>query len=152
MKTLFTTLLLVCISTIVLSQEYTASFGKYPDCIRRGGICTITSTPPSSAIKSTTANISFITAKDGATILRIYRDKLTKEEQDLVLGAPITSKTKNSLQFTMEAAIALPVDNNILKTTKSVKKPTTLAAKTYPTHISDSYIDITIAPSGISKQ
>lgn len=151
MKTLFTTLVLVCISTIALSQEFRATFGKYPDCIRRGGICTISNTSSTSTIKSATGNISFITSKDGATVLRVHRDKLTKEEQDLILGAPITSNTKNSLQFTMEAAIALPTDNMVLSATKSTKQLTTLDAKTYPTTISDTYIDITIQPSGSSK-
>ena len=151
MKTFFITLVLVCISTIALSQEYRATFGKYPDCLRRGGICTITSTPSSSAIKSITGNISFITQKDGAIILRVYRDKLTKEEQDIILGVPITSRTNNSLQFTMETAIALPKDDSALSATKSTKELSTLEAKTYPTIISDKYIDITIQPSSSLK-
>ncbi|GGG37018.1 hypothetical protein GCM10011344_42350 [Dokdonia pacifica] len=145
MKPIFTTLLLVCTSTIALSQEHKATFGKYTGCLRTGGICTIES-PPVSDNKTTVVNnnISFITIKEGATILRVYRDQLSQEELDQILGTPITSENKSSLQFIMEEALPLPEDIIALTSKTKSKQLTALEAKTYPTVITDNYIDITI--------
>jgi len=142
MKTIFITLFLVCISTIAFSQEHKATFGKYTGCLRAGGICTI-ETPQISEAENTN-NISFITTQEGATIIRIYRDKLTPDEQDQILGEPITLKNKSLLQFKMEEALPLPEQIKSLTSTTKSKQLTTLEAKTYPTVITDTYIDITI--------
>jgi len=145
MKPILTILFLVCIASSALSQEYKATFGKYTGCLRTGGICTITNIP--SAISKTSENrnnTSFIQTKEGATILRVYRNKLTQDEQDHILGTPITSKNKSSLQFIMEET--LPLSKDIIAATSKIrsKQLTRLEAKTYPTVISDKYIDITI--------
>lgn len=146
MKPILPTLFLVCISTIALSQEYKASFGKYTGCLRAGGICTI-ETPPLSNNKAIyDNNLSFIRTEEGATILRVYRDKLTVEEHDRILGVPITSKNKNLLQFTMEEALPLPEEIKAVTSNKKSKQLAELEAKTYPTVITDNYIDITIVP------
>ena len=101
MKILFTILIWVCLHSIALSQEYQATFGKYTGCLRAGGICTLQSQPESGSKTAAVNNISFVITKEGATLLRIYRDRLTAKEQDQVLGAPITTKNKNSLLFVM---------------------------------------------------
>ena len=40
-----------------------------------------------------------IVTKDNVTLLRVYRDKLTVEEADRILGEPITTENKLLLQF-----------------------------------------------------
>ena len=144
MKPIFTTLLLVCISTIALSQEHKASFGKYTGCLRTGGICTIETPSASNGKTINTNNISFITTKEGATVLRIYRDQLSQEELDQILGTPITSENKSSLQFIMEEALPLSEEIKVLTSNTKSKQLAVLEAKTYPTVITNNYIDITI--------
>lgn len=142
MKPIFTTLFLVCISTSALSQEYRAQFGSFTNCARQGRhLCSIESV---SQKDNNRTNVSFITTKEGAIILRIHRDKLTKEEQDRILGMPITSRNKNDLQFILEEALPLPEDITALISKTRSKQLTVLEAKSYPTIISDQYIDITI--------
>lgn len=143
MKPILTTLLLVCIQTIALSQEYQATFGKNPTCNRQGGICTML--PGSSSSKNAnTNNVSVIQTKAGATIIRVYRERLTQEEEDRIFGVPLAAETKNSLQFVMHTAIELPPE--IVRATAVTKSRQIqrLEAKTYPTVITDKYIDITI--------
>jgi len=99
------------------------------------------------------ANVSFITTREGAIILRIHRDKLTKEEQDRILGVPIIPRSKNDLQFIMEKALPLPEDITALTSKTRSKQLTVLEAKSYPTIISDQYIDITIViPENIESK
>ncbi|MFT5892408.1 MAG: hypothetical protein ACI9Y7_002518 [Dokdonia sp.] len=144
MKPTLTTLFLVCISTIALSQEYRIEIGSRTGCTGRG-ICTIES-PPDPMNKTTvnSANASIIQTKEGVTLLRIYREQLTQEEQDRVLGVPIMSKSKNVLEFTMEEALPLPEDIIAITAATRSRQISVLKAKTYPTVISDTYIDITI--------
>lgn len=150
MKSIFISLFLVCLSTSAFTQEHKASFGKYTGCLRAGGICTI-ETPPVSDNKTTnTNNMSFVTTKEGATIIRIYRDKLTLGEQDQILGIPITSKNKDSLQFTMEEALPLSDEIKAVTSNTKSKQISILEAKTYPTSITDKYIDITIVAVDIN--
>lgn len=144
MKQLFTTLLLVCLHTIAVSQEHTATFGKNPTCNRQGGICTMQ--PGSSSSKSENVNnVSIILTKDGATILRIYRERLTQDEEDRIFGVPIVAETKNSLQFTMHEAIALPSEVVAETAVTKSRQLQQLEAKSYPTVVTDKYIDIIIA-------
>ncbi|WP_299767069.1 hypothetical protein [uncultured Dokdonia sp.] len=151
MKSILTTLFLVCISTSALSQEYRAQFGSFTNCARQGRhLCSIENISQKDVNR---ANASFITTEEGAIILRIHRDKLTKEEQDRILGAPITSRNKNDLQFTMEKALSLPEGITALTSKTRSKQLTILEAKSYPTIISDQYIDITIViPNNIESK
>lgn len=143
MKPILTTLFLVCIHTIALSQEYKATFGKKPTCNKHGGICSIQSS--NNQNKTTNPNnVSFMYTKEGATILRIYREKLTKDEQDRILGTPILSKSKEASEFIMEEALPLPEEISRVTATDKSKQLTTLEAKTYPTVITEEYKDITI--------
>lgn len=143
MKNLLTTLFLVCLHTIAVSQEHTATFGKNPTCNRQGGICTMQSGGSSS--KSASANnVSIIQTIDGATILRVYREQLTQDEEDRIFGVPIKSNTKGSLQFTMYEAIELPSEIIAETAVTKSRQAQQLEAKTYPTAITDKYIDITI--------
>lgn len=143
MNETLTTLLLVCTTTIALSQEHKATFGKYTGCLRTGGICTISS-PPTSSKASEDNNISVLAKKDGSIILRIYREKLSKEDEYSIFNQDITDQSKNTLQFTMLEA--LPLSEKLTDTlpTQKSKQLTVIEAKEYPTTISDSYIDITI--------
>lgn len=147
MKFIITSLLLVCLHSIALSQEHTATFGKNPTCNRQGGICTMQS-GGSSSKNASAKNVSIIQTKDGATILRIHREHLTQDEEDHIFGVPIVADTKNSLQFTIHEAIALPseiVTETAITKSRQVQQ---LEAKTYSTIISDLYIDITIVEQG----
>lgn len=145
MKYVLTTILLMGLHSIALSQEYTATFGKNPTCHRQGGICTMQSGSGSSK-GANSNNVSIIQTKDGATIIRVYRERLTQEEEDRIFGAPIVAETKNSLQFVMHEAIDLPPEIvSVTDMTKS-RQIQTLEAKNYPVVISDKYIDITILP------
>lgn len=72
MKNTLTTLILVCLCTIAVSQEHTATFGKNSTCNLAGGICTMK--PGDNASKSTrTNNAPIVQSKEGATIIRVYR-------------------------------------------------------------------------------
>lgn len=118
MKQTLITLLLVCTTTIALSQEHIATFGKYTGCLRTGGICTISS-PPAEAKAYHNTNISFIIQKDGSTLLRIYRNKLSKEEEYIIFNKTITTQSKDTLQFTMLEA--MPLSENLTAHTASQK-------------------------------
>lgn len=146
MKIFLTTLLLVCLHTIAVSQEHTATFGKNPTCNRQGGICTMQSGDSSSKSVNTN-NVSIIQTKDGATVLRIHREQLTQDEEDRIFGVPIKSNTKGSLQFTMYEAIELPSEIIAETAVTKSRQAQQLEAKTYPTAITDKYIDITIVES-----
>lgn len=139
MKPTLTTIFLLCISTIALSQEYRIEIGSRTGCTGRG-ICTITNAPnPMNKTAQKTNNASIIQTKESTVILRVYRDLLTKEELDHILGMPITSKNKDSIQFTMEETLQLPED-----IITGYKQISILEAKTYPTVISEEYVDIII--------
>ena len=142
MKTLLTTLVIVCTVTIAISQEYTATFGKNPTCNRAGGICTMK--PNNNASKSAN-NVSIVQTKDGATIIRVYRQRLTQDQENLIFGEPIRGDTRNNVQFVMHAAIDLPPEIVSATAVTKSKQVQQLEAKTYPTVITDKYIDITIA-------
>lgn len=143
MKTILTALFLVCITSIALSQDHTLNLGNYPDCVRRGGnFCSMTT--DRSEMGSSDNNISFVHLKEGSTLLRIYREKLTQIEHDLILGEPITSVNINTLTFRLDHSFTFP-DSIVEMTSNSKSKQIqTLEAKTYPTKITEKYIDITI--------
>jgi hypothetical protein len=144
MKPTLTTLFLVCISTIALSQEYIIEIGSRTGCTGRG-ICTIESPPdPMNRTTGNSTNASIIQTKEGATLLRIYREQITKEEQERMLGISIISNNKDVLKFTMKEALPLPEDIIAITAAKRSRQISVLEAKAYPTVISDTYIDITI--------
>ncbi|MEP0266823.1 hypothetical protein [Dokdonia sp.] len=143
MKTILITLFLVCNITIAFSQTTMITIGSRTGCTGRG-ICTITNTPDTDNKTVNTNNASFIHIKEGTTVLRIYRNKLTQDEQDRVLGTSITSKNKDSLQFIMEEALSLSEQVTAIISITRSKQITELEAKTYPTIITEDYIDITI--------
>ncbi|MFC4634783.1 hypothetical protein ACFO3O_12750 [Dokdonia ponticola] len=144
MKLILTTLFLVYLSTSALSQEYRLEIGTRTGCSGRG-ICTITSTPnPVDKTAKNTNNASIILAANGSTVLRVYREKLTQEELDHILGGPIPSKGKEASEFIMEEALPLPEEIIAITATDKSKQLSVLEAKIYPTVITDEYIDITI--------
>ena len=144
MKIILTAIFVLCSVTNALSQEFTTTFAKYPDCKRGRGICDIRTPPEGEKSTVSNANTSFVTDDNGSTILRIYRDKLTQEEQDQLLELSIVSTTKNKMQFVMEEA--LPLSENIKERTavKKLRQLKVLEAKTYPVIVTDAFIDITI--------
>ena len=144
MKIILTAIFVLCSVTNAISQDFTATFGKYTGCLRTGGICTISEPPEGDTSAVSNANTSFVTDDNGSTTLRIYRDKLTQEEQDQLLELSIVSTTKNKMQFVMEEA--LPLSENIKERTavKKIRQLTVLEAKTYPVIVTDAFIDITI--------
>jgi len=128
----------------VFSQEYRLEIGSRTGCTGRG-ICTITSpTDPTNKTAESTNNASIIKAVNGSAILKVYREKLTKEESDRILGAPIISKSKETLEFTMEEALVLPEEISTQTAVTRSRQINVLEAKTYPTVITDAYINITI--------
>lgn len=144
MKPTLTALFLVCLSTIAYSQEYRLEIGTRTGCSGRG-ICTITSTPDQvDKTANNTNNASIFLAVDGSTVLRVYREKLTQEELDHILRAPILSKSKEAPEFVMEESLQLPEEISVLTATTRSKQINVLEAKTYPTVITEEYIDITI--------
>ena len=140
MKTLIA-LFLVFINTIALSQEYNLDVGSRTGCTGRG-ICTI-SIPPDGE-KSIEANTSLVQNKKGAIIIRIYRDKLSQDEHDRILGEPINSKNKEQLQFVMDEALPLPEEIIAITSVTKSKQLAVLEAKSYPTNVTDQYIESTI--------
>lgn len=149
MKRILTSLFLVCISTIAFSQTTTIIIGSRTGCTGRG-ICTITNTPNVDNKTININNASFIQIKENETILRVYISKLTQDEQDRILGIPITSKNKNSLQFVMEESILLSEEVRAITATTRSKQISVLEAKTYPTTITDEFIDIMITKTNNS--
>ncbi len=144
MKPTLTTLFLVCLSSIAYSQEHRLEIGTRTGCSGRG-ICSIISTPdPINKTTKNANNASIILTVDGSTVLRVYREKLTQEELDRILGTSILSKSKETSEFIMEEALPLPEEISALTATTRSKQIHILEAKTYPTVITEEYIDITI--------
>ena len=83
--------MLLCLTTIAFSQQKNATekttikgeltFGKNPDCIRRGGICTF-NTSQNKAL----ANTQITYNKDNTITLIIDRTKITIEEEYKIVG------------------------------------------------------------------
>jgi len=137
MKLLYTTIFLLCLPLMSQAQNAIITIGRGTNCFGRGA-CSITTENTKSY------NASFIHNSDGTTVLRIYRDKLSKEDEDRVLGEPITYSNKSSLQFELVETIFF--SQNIKECTSSIKlkQLDSLSAKIYATKITSQFIDITI--------
>jgi len=142
MKELKIIVFILFIGYTLSAQNATITVGRGTNCFGRG-LCSITNTSISNS-SSQISNASFIIIKDSITVLRIYRDKLSKDESDRILGEPITSKNIDSLEFIMEEVLSIPTRMQQYTAVDNVQKIRALEIKTYPTEITEKYIDITI--------
>ncbi len=110
---------LLCLTTIAFSQQKNTTekttingeliFGKNPDCIRRGGICTFNTSQ-----NKAQANTQVTYNKDNSITLIIDRSKITKEEEFKIVGQYLTSTSKvNELTFVMEEDLTLEAETKI---------------------------------------
>ncbi|MEM7087099.1 MAG: hypothetical protein AAF489_13010 [Bacteroidota bacterium] len=129
--------LVMSFSPICNAQNATITIGRGTDCFGRGA-CSIT------IENSNEFNATFFKNHNGTTILRIYRDKLSKENEDRIFGNPITEFNMNSLNFQMEEEI--PIHNTIEPSTSSTwpKELNRLKTGIYPTVITMNYIDVQV--------
>ncbi len=143
MKTILTTLLLVCLTTLAQSQNTKMSIGRRTGCFGSGA-CNFTMVDETDKNISRDYNATFITGKDGSLILRIIRDRLTEDEASRVLSPPIGKDKGTDKIFLLEESVPLPQE--IIAKTSTIKSQqiTELKAHSYPTVISKEFIDITI--------
>lgn len=143
---------LILSSLCLRAQDSRIKIGTRSGCSGRG-ICTIESVPESSKKSSVSfkPNASIVHTEEGATLLRVYRDKMTRKEQDNILGAPITSANSNVLKFVMEESLPLEHTMSQSISGERVNRIKMLAAKSYPTFITKEYIDITIITAEPTK-
>lgn len=137
MKLTIYLLLVMCLPPICNAQNANLTIGRGTNCFGRGA-CSIT-------IENTNQyNATFIKKPDGTTLLRVYRQKLDKQDEDRILGNPITSLNMNSLKFMMEEEI--PINPAIIQSfpSSNSKKIDKLKVGVYSTTISTKYIDILI--------
>ncbi len=137
MKSFIITILLLWLPVFGLAQNVRITIGRGTNCFGRGA-CSI------STESSKNYNAAFIQTANGASILRIYRQKLSKEEDDRVLGEPITSSNLNELEFTMEESLFLSEHIKQLTSPIRSKQLDSLKAGAYATFVTPNYIDITI--------
>lgn len=137
MKTLY---ILLLISFTSFGQNE-LTFGRHGADCRGSGICSFN--VPSSKNQAD-ANSIFIENEDGSITLRIFRDKLTTDDENKLMGTTITEANMRKLSFTMQAALPLPVEIQEILVATKLKNTQELEAKTYPTVIREDYIDITI--------
>ena len=135
MKSTITTLLLVCLPVFGFTQNVKLTIGRGTNCFGRGA-CSI------STENSNNYNANFVQNANGVTFLRIYRDKLTKNEEDRVLGVPINSVNQNLLNFIMDEPLILSENLKQLTSPIRSKQLDILKSGTYQTVITPSYIDI----------
>lgn len=135
MKSTITILLLVCLPVFGFTQNVKMTIGRGTNCFGRGA-CSI------STENSNNYNANFVQNANGVTSLRIYRDKLTREEEDRVLGVPINSVNQNLLKFVMDEPLVLPENLKQLTAPTRSKQLDTLKQGTYQTVITAAYIDI----------
>lgn len=143
---------LLCLTTIAFSQQKNTTekttingeliFGKNPDCIRRGGICTF-NTSQNKAQANTQANTQVTYNKDSTITLIIDRTKITKEEEYKIVGQYLTSTSKvNELTFIMEEDLMLEAETKIgLKMANYLTK---IAKGNYPVVITKDTFTITL--------
>ena len=81
---------------------------------------------------------------DGTITLRIYRHKLTKENEDKLFGVPITEYNINLLNFTMEEEIPISPAIKQLPSSVNVKELDKFKIGIYSTTITSNHIDIQI--------
>jgi hypothetical protein len=137
MKSIIITLLLLWLPFSGPAQNVKITIGRGTNCFGRGA-CSI------STESSKNCNAAFIQLANGSVILRIYRKKLSKEEDERVLGEPITSANLNVLKFTMEEPLYF--FENIKQFTAPVRSKQLDSLKTgsYSTLITPNHIDITL--------
>ena len=140
MKILYTLLLFISSSVLIQAQNATITIGRGTNCFGRG-LCSITNTNNE---RSQEYNTSFIQIDTSIIVLRIYRDKLSKDQLDRIFGKPITSKNQDSLQFVLEESISIPQKLQKYTATDHLKQLAVLGIKTYPTKITKEHIDIII--------
>ena len=137
MKLTIYLLLIMCLPPICNAQNANLTIGRGTNCFGRGA-CSIT-------IENTNQyNATFIKKPDGTTLLRVYRQKLDKLDEDRILGNPITSLNMNTLKFKMEEEILIYPAIVQSYSTSNWKKIDKLKVGIYPTTITTNYIDILI--------
>lgn len=129
--------LAMCLPPISNAQNATITIGRGTDCFGRGA-CSIT------IEHSNEYNAAFIKNNDGTTTLRIYRQKLNKEDEDRIFGSPITEFNINSLNFRMEEEIPIHQVIEPLSSSANSKELDKLKIGVYATIITANYIDILI--------
>ena len=125
------------ISTSSDAQNATITIGRGTNCFGRGA-CSIT------IENSNEYNARFLKNLDGTTTLRIYRQKLNKQDEDRIFGNPITEFNINFLNFRMEEEIPISPAIAPLPSSQNSKELDKLKIGVYATTISSNYIDIHI--------
>ena len=143
MKVSIIILFLILLPLSLLAQDSILTVGRGTNCFGRGA-CSLTSIQNRD---SNAINASFIYTADGKTLLRVYRNKLSKDDEIKLLGAAITARNKNTLTFLMEEPLQLTKEITELTSRIKSKQLQELAVGTYTTTISDQFIDIEIVPS-----
>jgi len=129
--------IVMSLPTIGSAQNATITIGRGTDCFGRGA-CSIT------IENSSEYNATFLKNIDGTMTLRIYRLKLTKENEDRLFGVPITEFNIDSLNFRMEEEIPISSATELLPSSINAKELGKLKIGVYSTTITTSYIDIQI--------
>ncbi|WP_452230956.1 hypothetical protein [Lacinutrix sp. MEBiC02404] len=134
-----TLIAMLCLPLMLFSQQKNTTektsingeltFGKNPDCIRRGGICTFNTSQSKAQ-----GNTQIIYNKENSITLIIDRTKITKEEEYKIVGQYLTTTSKvNALTFIMEEDLTLEAETKTgLKTAKHLTK---ITKGNYPVYI-----------------
>ena len=149
MKKILSILFIGCLAqlcpaqTLNSTQEYEIRIttGRRTGCFG-SGMCTITKVDD---IKhESQANAILITKKNGSAILRVYRERLTTQEESKLMGAAITNHNKSSIKFKMEEILPLIAEIKQITSSISSNQLSVLPVGSYATLITDKYIDITL--------
>lgn len=114
------------------------TFGRHGLDCRGSGICSFTTA------SSRSLGNAKILYQDENVILRIYRDRITKEEEKKLLGSSrVLANGKMLSIFHLESE--LPLTENIQKSfSKTQTTITKISSGDYPMSIEEKYIDILI--------
>lgn len=149
MKTILSILFIGCLAQLCPAQtintvqeiEVRITTGRRSGCFG-SGMCTITKIDKNN--REGQANAVLITQKDGRSLLRIYRNNLTQQQETKLMGVQITASNKTTLQFIMEEALPLTTDIKTRTASTINKQLAILPVGSYPTIITEKYIDITL--------
>ncbi len=147
MKTILTILFIGCLAQLCPAQtinndqenEIRITTGRRTGCFG-SGMCTITKIDENN--RQGQANAILITKKDGSSLLRVYRDRISKRQETNLLGTTITAHNKNSLVFVMEEALPLSSEIKNMTSNLSSRQIQVLPVGNYETIITEKYINI----------
>ena len=115
-------------------QQYVHADFRGRDCFGGMGLCSTQNTDLAGANASLSKN------SDGTLTLKIFREKLTKEEEAHIFGQAISLANKNSLSFEQPESFDLSEDlKSGLEIGPSLQK---IKAGNYPTEITKETISI----------